>query len=121
MLTQTAFQPLYGKLSDLIGRMVGVSVLRARHGSDGSVFRWSCTLVSLFLPQALRYVVPRRYAAALLGRWSSDEWPDCTEHYMVNSCTSRCWRRRRGYCLSGLDYYVRDRRRAQSGKMVPSA
>ena len=32
MLTQTAFQPLYGKLSDLIGRTVGV-FLHARHAS----------------------------------------------------------------------------------------
>lgn len=28
MLTQTAFQPLYGKVSDLIGRMVGAAVIR---------------------------------------------------------------------------------------------
>lgn len=95
--------------------------------SDGTVFRRSCTLVSLFLPQALRSVGRHRYALGLdsyPGVQSSDErWSAgrCPEHNMVNSCTGTCWRRRRGHRLAGMDDYVRDRRCAQSGKVVPGA
>lgn len=38
MLTQTAFQPLYGKVSDLVGRMVSAVVTRCAHWQRAEPF-----------------------------------------------------------------------------------
>lgn len=122
MLTQTAFQPLYGKLSDLVGRRV--SSLDALV----SMIQFSNNVQTVLYTSMLIFTVGSALCGAaqvyvLITVRNSDRTHSfkCVVDNNVDSLSRhrRCWRGR--YCQFGLDYHIRTGRCPEPSEMVSSS